>query len=204
MLENLVPRIIGNENSFRIHSYKGIGRIPSNMKDCKNANHRILMENLPKVLKGFGRTQAALQASNPFVVIVVCDLDNNCLHEFRNQLLNILYQCNPMPDVRFCIAVEEGESWLLGDPSAIRAAYPNIREDIINHYIQDSICGTWELLADAIYSGGSQALKEKGWQSIGMEKSTWAKKITPYMTLDRNNSASFNYFKNKLIGSLNC
>ena len=33
-LDVLVPRIIGDHDTFRVHSYKGIGHIPKNMKDA--------------------------------------------------------------------------------------------------------------------------------------------------------------------------
>ena len=33
VLEVLIPKIVGNAATFRIHSYKGIGRIPKNMRD---------------------------------------------------------------------------------------------------------------------------------------------------------------------------
>ncbi|WP_319521415.1 hypothetical protein [uncultured Desulfosarcina sp.] len=51
-LEILVPKILGPENTFKIYWYKGIGHIPRNMKDTKNASKRILLDNLPKLLKG--------------------------------------------------------------------------------------------------------------------------------------------------------
>ncbi|MGC9314486.1 MAG: hypothetical protein ACP5G4_02525, partial [bacterium] len=62
----------------------------------------------------------------------------------------------------------------------------------------DSICGTWETLADAIYPGGAAKLSEKGWQTIGKEKASWAKKICPHMVIDNNHSPSFSYFRNML------
>ena len=55
MLDIIVQKIIGSGHSFRVHSYRGIGRIPKNMKDADHAEHRILLENLPKLLKGYGR-----------------------------------------------------------------------------------------------------------------------------------------------------
>ena len=37
-LDILVPRIIGGQDTFRVHSYKGIGRIPKNMRDGNARN----------------------------------------------------------------------------------------------------------------------------------------------------------------------
>lgn len=85
----------------------------------------------------------------------------------------------------------------LGDLAAIKAAYPQARNNVLNSYINDSICGTWELLADAIYPGGSISLKNKGWHGIGKEKSDWSEKITPHMDVENNASPSFCYFRTK-------
>lgn len=197
-LDILVPRIVGNDHHIRIHAYKGIGRIPRNMKDAGNAAKRILLENLPKLLKGYGKTFDGYPPNYPAVVFLVCDLDDKCLKTFRRELLGILNQCHPKPETRFCIAIEEGEAWFLGDLSAVRGAYPRARNNVLNAYVNDSICGTWEILADAIYPGGSSALSAKGWQSIGTEKFKWAEKITPHMDIMNNASPSFCYFRDKL------
>ena len=98
----------------------------------------------------------------------------------------------------FVFAVEEGEAWLLGDIPAVKAAYPKAKEDVLNGYQNDAICGTWELLADAVSSGGSSALRKKGWQAVGREKSDWAEIIAPHMDVDANASSSFRYFRDKL------
>ena len=124
----------------------------------------------------------------------MCDLDDKCLSAFRKELLNILNACNPRPETRFCIAIEEGEAWFLGDIAAVKTAYPKAKDAILNAYINDSICGTWEHLADAVYPGGSQALLLKGWQAIGAEKSAWSERIAPHMNLDVNASPSCCYF----------
>jgi len=197
-LDILIPKIIGEAHSFRTHAYKGIGRIPRNMKDPNDPSKRILLENLPKLLRGYGKTFCGYGTQYSAAVIVVCDLDQNCLKIFRQELLRILHACDPKPETRFCFAIEEGEAWFLGDLNAVKTAYPNARDEILNIYRNDSICGTWEKLADAIYSGGSSALRGKGWQTVGMEKSKWAENITPYMQISRNRSPSFCYFRNTM------
>ena len=110
---------------------------------------------------------------------------------------SFLNSCNPKPETRFCIAIEEFEAWYLGDVSALKKAYPKTKDAVLDSYQNDSICGTWEKLADAIYPGGSHALNKKGWQAIGSEKSIWAQKIAPHMSIDTNNSPSFCYFRDK-------
>jgi hypothetical protein len=196
-LDILVPKIIGNTHTFIVHSYKGVGRIPRNMRDARDAGRRILMDNLPKLLKGYGRKRAHRQGFSE-TVILICDLDDKCLRAFRGELNRVLDACHPKPEVRFCIAIEEGEAWLLGDLQAVRAAYPKADQVVLDSYTNDSICGTWERLADAIYPGGSSSLSDKGWQAIGAEKSRWAEVITPHMEVANNKSPSFFHLCKKL------
>ncbi len=197
-LEEIVPKVVDESHTFRIIAYKGVGRIPKSIRDPKDASKRHLMENLPKLLKGYGKTFAGYGASYRAAVIVVRDLDDGCLKELRQTLFGILNQCNRQPETRFCIAIEEGEAWLLGDLSAVRAAYPRAKESVLNSYQNDSICGTWETLADAIYPDGAKALARKPWKVIGEEKSKWAEAIAPHMDVENNDSPSFCYFRDKI------
>lgn len=56
---------------------------------------------------------------------------------------------------------EEIEAWLLGDRHALLSAYPHAKMHVLNTYVQDSICGTWEVLADAVYPGGTSKLSRE-------------------------------------------
>ena len=197
-LEILMPKIIGDQHTFTLHFYSGIGHIPKNLKNETDVSKRVLLNQLPRLLKGFGRTFANYSTNFPAAVIVVCDLDRRCLKKFRQELLDVLNTCNPRPETRFCIAIEEGEAWMLGDIPAIKKAYPKAKDAILNSYRNDSICGTWELLADAIFAGGSNALGKKPWYVIGKEKSIWAQKIAPEMNVEQNALPSFRYFRDKI------
>lgn len=197
-LDILIPKIIKQQATFNVVAYQGIGRIPRKQKTPIEVNKRILLNQLPRLLKGYGRTFDNYPTNYPAAVIVVCDLDNKCLKTFRQELLSVLNSCNPKPETRFCIAIEEGEAWLLGDITAIKKAYPNANNNILNSYQNDSICGTWEHLADSLIIGGAQKLKNQPWYVIGKEKSKWAKDITPYINIDKNKSPSFCYFRDKI------
>ncbi len=197
-LDVLIPKIIGEQHTCKVYAYRGIGRIPQNLKSHSKINKHLLLDQLPKLLKGYGKTFAGYPDSYPAVVILVCDLDDKCLKVLRRELFDVLHSCNPKPETRFCIAIEEGEAWLLGDLTAIKAAYPNAKDNVLNGYENDSICGTWELLADAIFPSGSSELKKKGWQAAGRQKSIWSEKITPHMDIDNNASPSFRYFRGKV------
>ncbi|MFH1139908.1 MAG: DUF4276 family protein [Pseudomonadota bacterium] len=198
-LDILVPRIIGDSHTFKVHPYKGIGRIPRGLAANVNASRRILLDQLPRLLQGYGNTFANYPKEYPAVVILVCDLDDKCMKAFRQELFVILNACQPRPQTRFCLAIEEGEAWFLGDIPALKSAYPKAKNSVLNTYVNDSICGTWEKLADAVYNGGAAALSGKGWQAVGAEKSQWAERISPRMDVTNNASPSFVYFRQKLL-----
>lgn len=196
-LEILVPKIIDTErHTFKIHSYKGAGRIPKDLKPKSDPKKRVLLDQLPRLIQGHGKTFAGTPNYSA-VLIVVCDLDDRCLNAFRKELFDCVDKCNLKPETYFCIAIEEGEAWYLGDLEAIKKAYPGAKSAILNLYKNDSICGTWEKLADAIFVGGSARLSKVSGQ-IGKEKSNWAHKISPHMNVDKNLSQSFCYFRDKL------
>jgi len=195
-LETLIPKIIGGVHTWKVISYKGIGRIPRNLNAKADPSKRILLQELPRLLRGYGK--AFSYDPKKYAVILVCDLDDRCRKAFRQELLQVLNDCHPKPTTRFCIAVEEGEAWLLGDIDAVLHAYPRAKKPVLESYTNDSICGTWELLADAIHLGGLKTLKASGWQTIGAEKSSWAQNITPHMEVENNKSPSFCYFRSKL------
>lgn len=197
MLENLLPKILPVTCTHRIRSYKGIGRkIPAGFKgDPAAAKHRILLENLPRLLSGYGKTFGSYGEDYRAAVVVVCDLDRRDRSTFEDELNNLLQNCKYKPTAKFCLAIEEGEAWFLGDQPAILKVYPRCKMAVIRNYMQDSICGTWEKLADAIYPGGSSVLLAQGFQTIGKTKLIWAEKITPNMDVDNNNSPSFCKFR---------
>lgn len=197
-LDILVPKIIGDDHSFRVHPYKGIGRIPKNLNRATEASKRILLDNLSRLLRGYGKTFSNYPDDYFAAVILICDLDDKCFKALRRQLFAVLDECDPRPEARFCIAIEEGEAWFLGDIPAIKTAYPNAKNTVLTTYINDAICGTWERLADALVSGGASALIDKGWQAVGKAKSEWAESITPYMNVNNNASPSFAYFREKM------
>ena len=108
-------------------------------------------------------------------------------------------QIAPAPRVAFRLAIEEIEAWYFGDRSALLSAYPKARGDSLERYAQDSICGTWERLADAIHPGGAVNLNRAGYPIIGQIKSDWAARIGPLMNPHDNASPSFRKFKDALL-----
>ena len=174
-----------------MHSFRGKGRLPDNLYEAPSPKNQQLLNNLPSLLRGLGRS---LEESTSAVVVVV-DLDDDDCLKFKQDLLDVLNTCNPRPRTLFRIAIEESEAWLLGDRPAIRAAYPNARDAVLSAYAQDSICGTWEVLADAVHQGGAARLRQLGFPADGEAKCDWARNIAPRMNVDSNQSKSFQVFR---------
>jgi len=192
-MDILIPKLLRkNEDTYSIHQYNGIGDIPPNSRPKSDADKRILLDQLPRLLRGYGRKKHIGH------IIVICDLDKRDKKLFLAELNNVLNACNPRPYAHFCLAIEEFEAWYLGDLNAIRKAYPKANESILKKYKNDSICGTWEILADATYKGGRKALASKKWYTVGEQKSIWAKEISPHMDVDNNASPSFNFLCSEL------
>ncbi len=86
----------------------------------------------------------------------------------------------------FRIAIEETEAFYLGDKKAIRKAFGKCRQTPYQNYVQDSVCGTWEVfqsVIDAPYEA----------------KVSWAKAIAPHLSTattgkNANRSPSFLQF----------
>lgn len=188
-MEILLPRLLEDSVTYRVHSYKGIGHLPKGLKPKTDASKRILLSRLPQILQGYGNNPSAE------TIVVICDLDDRDKHGFIEELNSMLSKCNPRPDTIFCLAIEEFEAWYLGDLDAVRKAYPKAKNAILRRYENDQICGTWELLADAIHMGGSRALVGR---AIGEQKSIWATKISIHMNVENNASPSFCYMRDKL------
>lgn len=195
LLEAVLPRLLGeygNPHTWKMHSYKGIGRIPKNLKGSSDPSKRILLDRLPKLFQGYGRTPGI------DAVVVVLDTDKRDCVDFLAELKTLAAGCTPAPNTLFRLAIEEVEAWYLGDRQALTYAYPRAKPEILNRYVQDSACGTWELLADAVYPGGSVAIKKAGWPLPGQVKHEWAEKIGPLLEPDRNESPSFGKLRDGL------
>ena len=58
MLDILLEKIIDEPHTFEVKSYKGIGHIPRNLTSASDASKRLLLDQLPRLLRGYGRTFA--------------------------------------------------------------------------------------------------------------------------------------------------
>jgi hypothetical protein len=195
LLQTLLPKFLGEQgsrHSWRLHSYKGIGRIPKGLKKAGDPTKRMLLDQLQGLLRGYGRTPGI------DAVVIILDSDRRDCRDFLSELKAIVGRCDPPPNAMFRLAVEEMEAWYFGDESALLQAYPKAKKEVLNRYTQDSVCETWELLADAIYPGGSVAIKKAGWPLPGQVKHEWAENIGPLLDPDRNSSPSFGKLRDGL------
>lgn len=179
------------EFTFDIKSFKGIGGFKGkgSVKDIKTNK---LLTDLPQYLRAFDASLKGIEAC----IIIVLDNDTRDTKLFEQELESQARRAMISIDHVFCIAVEEMEAWLLGDEKALFKAYPYAREGKYKEYIQDSICGTWEILADVVFKGGIKKFKKEcpTYREVGKYKAEWAEQIGTHMELSNNNSPSFQYF----------
>ena len=179
--------------TYKIKSFKGIGGFTkkNTVKETKTGK---LLNDLATYLRGFNRSLQNI----PAVIVVVIDNDDNDPIQYKRTLETVANQNMIRVDHVFCLAIEEIEAWLLGDEDAIVAAYPQAKLPVLHSYIQDSICGTWETLADVVYKGGQQIMRKQHYSERGRIKYEWAKKIGAHLDLSHNQSPSFNAFLSEI------
>ena len=202
LVEGLLARMFTvDECSRRIFPYKGIGAIPKRLKPKANANARILLDQMPRLLAGYGKS---LDRSNDAVVVLV-DADDKDCREFLRELKALEARCKPAPRVLFRLAIEEAEAWLLSDREAVLKAYPQARRSVLDSYKPDSVGQTWEQLAEAVHPGGAARLKAAGYRPAGAAKEEWARKIGPHLNIASAKSPSLRKFVDgvrRLVDSL--
>jgi hypothetical protein len=200
LVENLLPKIIGNQgkpHTWHIHSYKGIGHLPKDLRGKGDPEKRVLLAQLPRLLKGY------LSVPTVNAVVVVVDSDRRDGKKFLAELEGVAatmkstHKPKSKQKTAVFLAIEEIEAWYLGDHAAIYAAYPKAKRQVLTGYKQDSVCDTWELLADAIEPGGRGPF-ETGGRNAGAAKNEWAIRIGPLLDPHRNRSPSFIQFRDGL------
>ncbi len=182
---------------YNIYQYKGLGGFVKGKKP-KEAKSDHLLNDLPKRMRAI---QAKYLSAGDMKVsmFVVVDNDRREIADFRKELENTAYINNINMDHVFCIAVEEMEAWLLGDFAALKLSYPELSDRILSKhsgYIQDSICDTWEFLADILTKGGLKEFRKQNPTPYdeGRKKAEWAERIGENMDIRNNASPSFNSF----------
>lgn len=180
-LEVLLPRLLGDRVSFRIHVHQG--------------KHDLLAV-LPGKLRAYSRW-----IPDDYRIVVLADRDQDDCKTLKERLEKA------SADAHICsktaakergmvrlvnrIAVEELESWFFGDVPALRAAFPGVSATLDQKSAfrdPDSIKGgIWERL--------EQVLKRAGHFKGGLGKISAARAIAEFMDPERNRSYSFQVFR---------
>lgn len=183
-LQNLLPKILGRQVTFRIISFQG--------------KHNLLNQ-LPYRLRGYAHWLPL-----DYRIVVLVDEDREDCLALKKQLETAAQQAglytksNPARSGLFQvinrIAIEELEAWFLGDVEAICQAYPRVPVSLSS---QRSFRNP-----DTILGGTSEALErilqKAGYFKAGLPKIQAAREISQYMNPDRNRSKSFEVFRDGL------
>lgn len=181
VLNNILPKILRKEHTYRIHSHQG---------------KMDLLKKLPNKLKGY-------QKSLPldWKIVILIDRDKEDCYELKSKLESIarnagLYtKTNPdysgNSQVINRIVIEELEAWFFGDIDAIHWEFQRVPLSLARKSKYRN--------PDNIAGGAAEALefllKKYGYYSTGMPKIETARKISGHMNHLLNRSKSFQVFQ---------
>lgn len=184
-LFNIVPKILSRDVSFRIHPHQGkqdlLGKLLPRLRGYKNW--------LPEDWR----------------IVVLVDADDEDCRILKNRLENIANNARLVTKSRRTIgsyfqvlnrlAIEELEAWFFGDIDAVRSSYPRISLNLgkkAKYRNPDAIKGgTWEAL--------DREFKKVGYFSSGISKILVAREVSMHMGPERNQSKSFQVFRQGLL-----
>lgn len=192
--------VSGQRHELRVHPHRGKGYIPKDLYRKPSIERSGLLDMLPAKLRAYQRCAGIC----PVLLVVELDADDDNPDWLYQNLEFQIRTFNPDNLFVIGIAVEEMESWLMGDWTAIVQAYPEADRAAWRRYRQDSISGTWEALADVIEGKSKRReLEEAGYPAVGSYKYRWADRIAPFIDPLRNESPSFQQFYSRFLKLLN-
>ena len=139
LLRGLLPRL-APKHRFQIYPHQGKGKLPGNPNAAPDPKQRGLLDNLAATLRAWGKSFR----SETDRVVVLCDLDNDDCVGLLAKLKAMEAAIKKAPMCIFRLAIEETESWYLGDFDAISRAFPKAKKKHLKTWKPDSICGSWE------------------------------------------------------------
>ncbi len=180
LLAGVLPKLLPESVSWKFHLFQG---------------KPDLLKQLESRLKGY---RAWLPESHRIVVLV--DEDRQDCKKLKAQLekaaknAGLLTKTTAGAKQRFVvlnrIAVEEIEAWMIGDPAALKAAFPRLPASFASRSKYRS--------PDAISGGTAEALERllqtSGYYKAGMPKIEVARKVGVFLQPDINKSPSFQTF----------
>ncbi|MDI9490324.1 MAG: DUF4276 family protein [Clostridiaceae bacterium] len=177
-------------NKINIYPHRGKGKLPTDLKQKPKAFASSLLDLLPAKIRAYNQ----IYQNQDIILVVVLDADQDDKNDLYQNIEHVLRKEAPNKFFVIGIPIEETEAWLLGDRKALFAAYPDARKSILENYEQDSICGTWEILARVIMGTQAEQLIKVGYPAVGTYKHIWAEKISQNMRINNNLSKSFHEF----------
>ncbi len=187
-LSIIMPQLLGayaDKHTWLIHKHKGIGKL-AGIEQKPSRHDQSLLGQLPAKIQAYAKLKRAGQ-----VIMVLMDLDDQDPESFGAQLAQFK-QAYPDLALHFCFAIEELEAWFLGDEAAIASAYPDYDPKALAAYAQDSICGTWEKLAECV-DKPLLSLKKRDRKLLDAKRN-WSKQIAKHLVVERNRSPSLQAF----------
>lgn len=181
------------EGALRILLPRILGTVPFDIRVFQGKAD--LLKKLPQRLAGYA---SWIQDADTRIVVLV-DRDRDDCRVLKARLEEMVAKSGlttratagrDRAQVLLRIAVEELEAWLLGDPLALRAAFPRLPESLGSRAAYrdpDAINGTWEAL--------ERLINRYGYQTGGLLKVRTAAEVARHMDVERNSSASFAAFR---------
>jgi Domain of unknown function (DUF4276) len=172
---------------FEIHAHRGKGSLPLNPLARPDPKQLRLLGLLPAKLRGMPTTTKT--------VVVLMDLDKEdkttyalALKQMLQTLKNHTHQ--PLPQVVFCFAIEEIESWFIADFHAVEKHYDTVNVKALRTIPPDAICNAAEALGAAL-----------GYKTTitGAIKYEWAKNISPHLNFTNPKSPSLRRVIRQLV-----
>jgi len=177
------------------HVLPKIGAEKSRCKIINMGSKYKLLNVLPARLRAYRKR---IDKGEGLRIVVLVDRDNDdCIH-LKNQLERMAREAGlytkTAPDVHGTftvlnrIVVEELESWFIGDPQALRKAFPSLPKINGNTkpFSNPDNGGSWENL--------HKFMKKHGLYRNGFPKIDAARRIAPHMDIHNNRAASFRQF----------
>ncbi len=171
LLKAWLPRALPQHRHV-VYPHEGKGSLPRDLLAPPEQLHRGLLHQLPAKLRAYGQV---LDPATDCVVVLV-DADNDEPANLRAELEAVLASCTPRPPTAIRVAVEETEAFYLGDLAAIKLAFRTFKGGPYGRYVQDSVCGTWEVFQAVV-----------GWKYEAKVK--WARAIAPHLSTATNGPA---------------
>lgn len=199
IVEGLLQSILKErriEWTYAIRRHRGIGKLPNDWDQMPPRFSSGLFQLLPARLRVYAKAYRPEQRN---IIIVALDSDYTNPNLLYRDLMNLRGKYARDLTVVIAIAIEELEAWLLGDREAVLEGFPNASTTVLDAYEQDSVVGTWEVLARAILGKRAERLIKTGYPAVGTYKHKLAEAISPHLDAKRNISPSFQSFHRYLL-----